>query len=144
MLLSVIKGGRLLTGNLFPRLDFPLEIDNVYASRYQGAFEGAQLAWKYEPLTSLKDRTVLILDDILDLGVTLQSIMEYCYQKGARKVYTGVLLDKTVTRAPHGLKQADFVALTVDDYYVFGYGLDYKEYLRNAPGIYEVAKEDQK
>lgn len=155
ILLTVLKGGVVLTGNLLPRLDFPLEIDNIYATRYQGAFEGFDkaryqgaeegfnLVWKYEPSCSLKGRTVLVLDDILDLGVTLQYIVKYCEQKGASKVYTAVLLDKKVTRAEKGLKKPDFVGLTVEDRYVFGYGLDYQEYLRNAPGIYEVAKEDQ-
>jgi len=155
VLLTVLKGGIVLTGNLLPRLDFPLEIDNIYATRYQGAFqgfeearyqgaaEGFNIVWKYEPSASLKDRTVLILDDILDLGVTLQAIVEYCQKKGASKIYTAVLLNKKVTRAEKGLKNADFVGLTIDDRYVFGYGLDYQEYLRNAPGIYEVAEEDQ-
>lgn len=156
ILLTVLKGGAVLTGNLLPRLDFPLELDNVHATRYQGAHEGFEAArqqgadvgfgvvWKYEPTTSLKGRTVLILDDILDLGITLQTIVDYCYKKGAEKVYTGVLLDKKVAHRPQeGLQKADFVALDIEDRYVFGYGLDYKEYLRNAPGIYEVAPEDQ-
>ncbi|MCD6047974.1 MAG: hpt 1 [Gammaproteobacteria bacterium] len=144
ILLTVLKGGVVLMGNLLPRLDFPLELDSVYATRYQGAFEGSKLEWKYEPKTSLQDRTVLIVDDILDLGITLQAIVDYCYKNGAKKVYTAVLLDKKVVKRPaEGLQKADFVALEVDDRFVFGYGLDYKEYLRNAPGIYEVAPEDQ-
>lgn len=145
ILLTVLKGGMVLTGNLLPRLDFPLEIDNVYATRYQGTLSGSELAWKYEPLINLKDRVVLIVDDILDLGITLQSIIDYCYSKNCTKVYTAVLLDKIVQRPEQGLQKADFAALSIThDAYVFGYGLDYKEYLRNAPGIYETAAEDQK
>ena len=143
ILLTVLKGGMVLTGNLLPRLDFPLEIDNIYASRYQGALEGRQLVWKYEPSVDLKDRVVLIVDDILDVGLTLQAIVDYCYSKNCKKVYTAVLLDKTINRPEHALKKADFTGLIVHDAYVFGYGLDYKEYLRNAPGIYETALEDQ-
>lgn len=143
VLLTVLKGGMVLTGNLLPRLDFPLEIDNIYATRYRGALQGTELVWKYEPSVDLKDRVVLIVDDILDLGITLQALVEYCYSKNCKKVYTAVLLDKTVERAENSLQQADFRALTVHDTYVFGYGLDYKEYLRNAPGIYEAALEDQ-
>jgi hypoxanthine phosphoribosyltransferase len=144
VLLTILKGGIVLTGNLLPRLDFPLEIDNIYATRYGNNFHGTQLTWKYEPATPLKDRIVLVLDDILDLGITLQAIVNHCYEKGAKKVYTAVLLDKKVERPKEGLQHANFVALTVDDRFVFGYGLDYKEYLRNAPGIYEVAAVDQK
>lgn len=142
--LTILKGGIVLAGNLLHRLDFPLEIDNIYASRYGNQFKGNTLEWRYEPKTPLKDRAVLILDDILDLGITLKGIVDYCYLKGAARVYTGVLLDKKVQRPKEGLQHADFVALNVEDRFVFGYGLDYKEYLRNAPGIYEVALEDQK
>jgi len=144
VLLTVLKGGMVLTGNLLPRLDFPLEIDNVYATRYQGALSGSELIWKYEPLINLKDRVVLIVDDILDLGITLQSITDYCNSKQCVKVYTAVLLDKIIERPKHGLQKANFAALSIThDAYVFGYGLDYKEYLRNAPGIYETAEEDR-
>ncbi len=143
ILLTVLKGGIVLTGNILTRLDFPLEIDNIHATRYQGNTVGGELEWRYEPKANLKGRTVLVLDDILDLGITLQAIVSYCYAKGAKKVLTGVLLDKKVQRPAHGLQKADFVALEVDNRFVFGYGLDYQEYLRNAPGIFEVNEEDQ-
>jgi hypoxanthine phosphoribosyltransferase len=143
VLLCVLKGGIVLMGNLLPRLDFPLELDCVHATRYSGALIGGEITWRVVPTTSLTDRTVLILDDILDGGVTLKSIIEFCKKQAARAVYTGVLLDKATARLPGGLPKADFTALSVDNRYVFGYGLDYKEYLRNAPGIYEVASEHQ-
>lgn len=141
VLLCVLKGGIVLMGNLLPRLDFPLELDYVHASRYQGALEGGELFWKVKPSLALHDRTVLIVDDILDGGITLAAIAEYCHSEGAKKTYTAVLLDKPEGRLPGGMPQADFVGLSVDNAFVFGYGLDYKEYLRNAPGIYEVAGE---
>lgn len=143
ILLCVLKGGIVLAGNLLPRLDFPLELDCVHATRYRGATQGGDLHWKVVPQVSLKDRTVLILDDILDGGITLQSIVDFCNNEGAKEVLTAVLLDKTETRVAGGLAHADFVALTLEDRFVFGYGLDYEEYLRNAPGIYEVAPEHQ-
>ena len=143
ILLTVLKGGMILTSSLLTRLDFPLEIDNIYATRYLDKFEGGELEWRYEPNASLKDRIVLVLDDILDRGITLQHIVNYCYNRGAAKVLTGVLLDKKVDRPAEGLQKADFVGLAVEDRFVFGYGLDYKEYLRNAPGIYEVHSSDQ-
>lgn len=143
ILLCVLKGGIVLAGNLMPRLDFPLELDCVHATRYRGATQGGELFWKVIPEVHLKDRTVLILDDILDGGITLQSIVDFCYSEGAKEVLTAVLLDKTEARIEGGLPSADFAALTVDDRFVFGYGLDYEEYLRNAPGIFEVAPEHQ-
>lgn len=143
VLLCVLKGGIVLTGNLLPRLDFPLELDCVHATRYRGNLTGGEITWQVVPTTSLENRTVLIMDDILDGGITLSSIIEFCKTQKARAVYTAVLLDKTAARLPGGLPKADFTGLEVDDRYVFGYGLDYKEYLRNAPGIYEVASEHQ-
>lgn len=143
VLLTVLKGGLVLVGNLLPRLDFPLEIDNIHVTRYQGAVQGGELVWKIKPEVSLQDRVVLVLDDILDLGLTLAAVVGFCQAAGARKVYTGVLVDKKTSRDPAGLVSADFVAVSVEDRFIFGYGLDYKEYLRNAPGIYEVSPEIQ-
>ena len=91
---------------------------------------------------SLEGRTVVVIDDILDGGVTLAGVLDMCHAQKALKVYSAVLVDKETTRLPGGLHQADFVGLTVPDRYVFGYGLDYKGYLRNAPGIFAVSPED--
>ena len=143
VLLCVLKGGIVLTGNLLPRLDFPLELDSVHATRYRGGLQGGEIAWQVVPTTSLEGRTVLIVDDILDGGITLSSIIDFCNTQKAHAVYTAVLLDKPAARLQGGLPKADFTGLSVENRYVFGYGLDYKEYLRNAPGIYEVASEHQ-
>ena len=81
------------------------------------------------------------MDDILDGGITLNEILKEVAAMGASEVYSAVLVDKYQKRVPEGLQKADFVGLQVDDHYVFGYGMDYKEYLRNAPGIYKIAPE---
>lgn len=135
LLLCCMVGGMIPCGCLLPRLDFPLQLDYIHVTRYQGATEGGALHWLRKPRVSLRDRVVLIVDDILDEGHTLTAIREYCQGEGA-KVYSAVLVDKR-----HGRKQgapADFVGLETGDRYLFGYGMDYKEYLRNAPGIYAV------
>src|SRR3989338_9450901 len=138
--LCVVVGGIVPLGNLLPRLDFPLEVDYIHATRYQGKTVGQELVWKVTPQSSLKNRTVLIVDDILDGGVTLAEIVNYCNLQGARNVLTAVLVDKNNARLPEGLPHADFCGLRVDNHYVFGYGMDYKGYLRNAPGIYMIAE----
>ncbi len=139
--LCVMVGGLISTGHLLTRIDFPLELDYVHATRYQGKTSGSELVWKNKPNTRLKGRTVLVLDDILDGGITLQEIVDYCKKEGAKKVYTAVLVEKEGVRLKDGLPYADFTGLKVENYYLFGYGMDYKEYLRNAPGIYAVSKE---
>jgi len=73
----------------------------------------------------------------------LAELVSYCKAKGAAEIYTAILLDKTVERDAGGIEVADFTGLTVENEFVFGYGLDYKGYLRNVPGIYKVAKEHQ-
>ncbi|HVV68366.1 MAG TPA: hypoxanthine-guanine phosphoribosyltransferase [Gammaproteobacteria bacterium] len=137
----ILVGGIIPLGNLLPRLDFPLEVDYAHATRYQGKTRGSDLKWQAKPQKDLKGRTVIVVDDILDTGLTLQAVIDYCWQQGAQNVYSAVLVDKSEAREPGGLATADFVGLKVENLYVFGYGLDYKEYLRNARGIYAVAPE---
>lgn len=142
IVICVMIGGLVPMGNLLPRLDFPLEVDYVHATRYRGDTKGAELHWKARPTTDVSGRTVLVVDDILDGGVTLAAIIDALKALGAKAVYTAVLVDKYLKRVENGLKNADFVGLRVDDHYVFGYGMDYKEYFRNAPGIFMVDSQD--
>lgn len=143
ILLCVVVGGIVPLGNLLPRLNFPLEVDYVHATRYQDDIVGKELVWKVKPQKSLKGRTVLVVDDILDGGVTLGRIVDYCREAGAAEVLSAVLLEKEDARLSEGLPNADFHGLRVENHYVFGYGMDYKGYLRNAPGIYVVAPEHE-
>ncbi|MGB4246511.1 MAG: hypoxanthine-guanine phosphoribosyltransferase [Pseudohongiellaceae bacterium] len=139
LVLSVMTGALVVTGKLLPRLAFPLEVDYLHASRYRGKLSGADLQWKAYPSTSLQGRTVLIVDDILDEGDTLLGIRNHCLEQGAERVLCAVLVDKNHERRVAGLPRADFTGLDAPDSYLFGYGMDYKGYLRNAPGIYAVA-----
>lgn len=141
--LCVVVGGIVALGNLLPRLDFPLEVDYIHATRYRNTTSGKQIEWKAEPNINLKDRTIVIVDDILDGGITLQAIVDHCVDAGAKEIFTSVLVDKKNARLEGGCKRADFTGLEVDNHYVFGYGMDYKGYLRNAPGVYVVAPEHE-
>jgi hypoxanthine phosphoribosyltransferase len=132
--LCVMNGGVVIFGKLLTRLTMPLTIDNINASRYNNTIIGSSIDWKYKPSATLKDRTVLLVDDILDAGITLRALYDYCLDQGAAAVYTAVLLEKSMDQ-PKPI-QADFVGLEVENRYLFGYGLDYKGYLRNAAGIY--------
>ena len=141
VILCVMIGGLVPMANLLLRLNFPLEVDYVHATRYAGKTQGGALNWKVRPSVNLTNRTVLVVDDILDAGVTLAAIIAEIKSIGAAEVYSAVLVDKHHQRDPHGLQQADFVGLEVEDHYIFGYGMDYEEYLRNAPGIFIVPPE---
>jgi hypoxanthine phosphoribosyltransferase len=134
LLLCVMNGGVVTFGNLLTRLTMPLTIDAINASRYQNQMSGGSIEWLIKPKTPLKGRTVLLVDDVLDEGITLAAIVGYCKEQGAAAIYSAVLVDKILCH-PKPLN-ADFIGLTVENRYLFGYGMDYKGYLRNAPGIY--------
>lgn len=140
LLLCTMTGGVVVTGHLLTRLNFPLQIDYLHATRYGSGTQGGELQWNARPAAVLRDRVVLVVDDILDEGNTLAAILAYCKKEGAREVYSAVLADKLHDRRCD--VRADFVGLTVPDRYVFGYGMDYKNYWRNAPGIFAVRAED--
>ena len=137
VVLCVLAGGIIPTGHLLTRLHFPLEIDYLHATRYRGDTRGKDVQWVCKPGISLQGRTVLVVDDILDEGHTLASILAHCKQEGAHEVYSAVLIQKLHGRRVPEIT-ADYVGLEVDDRYVFGFGMDYKGYLRNLNGIYTL------
>ena len=136
--ICVMNGGLIFTGQLLTLLRFPLEVKHVHATRYGHETEGAGLNWLVRPQRELNGRTVLLLDDILDEGVTLAAIADLCRQQGAREVVTAVLVDKKHNRKVSPGFRADFTGIETEDRFLFGYGLDYQGYWRNAPGIYAV------
>lgn len=138
VVLCIMNGGLIFAGQLLTRLVFPLEVDYVHATRYGLETKGVALNWSVRPHLDLRGRTVLLLDDILDEGITLSAIADFCRQQGASEVLMAVLVEKLHLRKVTPGMCADFSGLEVGDRFLFGYGLDYKGYWRNAPGIYAV------
>lgn len=139
LLLVVMSGGVPFAGHLMTQLHFPLEFDYLHVTRYGQETSGGALSWRAAPWTPVKGRTVIILDDILDEGLTLAAIVERMKELGAAACYTAVATDKL-----NGKKKplkADFVALTVPDRFVFGYGMDVRGAFRNLPAIYAMKEE---
>lgn len=132
--LCVLNGGIILAGKLLPHLAFPLNLDSVNATRYGNQTVGNDIQWLYRPAIPMHKRTVLILDDILDEGITLAAIRDFCLQQGAEAVFSAVLVNKQIDR--NKPIHADFIGVQADNFYLFGYGMDYKGYLRNAPGLF--------
>lgn len=140
VVLGVMNGGVVISGKLLTRLNFPLNFDTINASRYHNTTSGSDIHWLHTPSIPLKNRTVLIVDDILDQGLTLEAIIHYCSEQGASLIYTAVLIDKKLAIKKPVV--ADFIGLEVEDRYLFGYGMDYKGFLRNSPGIYACKEEN--
>lgn len=138
IIVTVLNGGIIFCGKLLLELPFPLELDSVRVGRYRGETRGADLQWNLKPSLPLQERTVLLVDDVLDEGLTLAEVKRYCLEQGAEKVLIAVLVDKKLRSEKPC--QADFVGLEADDRYLFGYGMDYRNYLRNAAGIFACAR----
>lgn len=136
---TVMNGGLIIAGRLLARLNFPLETAYVHASRYGHQLAGNSLLdWRVRPTQEIKGRTVLIVDDILDEGHTLQAICQHFLAEGAKEVLTAVLVHKKHDRKAKPNLRADFTGLDIEDRFLFGCGMDYKGYWRNAPGIYAL------
>lgn len=134
---TVMQGALIFAGQLAIAIKSPLVFDYVHATRYRGSTTGGELQWIKRPATSLAGATVLLVDDILDEGHTLNAIRDYCLEQGAARVLLAVLCMKRHGRGVADL-HADFVGVEVPDRYVFGYGMDYHEQGRNLAAIYAV------
>jgi hypoxanthine phosphoribosyltransferase len=137
LMLVVMNGALMPASELFNRMPFPFRTSYIHVTRYRGDTRGGKVHWVAKPDLDVKDRAVLVIDDILDEGTTLKVIIDELRSAGASAVYSAVLVNKLHDRKEPGLK-VDFIGLEVPDRYVFGFGMDYKEYWRNLPAIYAV------
>ena len=133
VVLVVMGGAVIFAGQILPRLRFPMDFDYIHASRYGAETTGSNVDWRVKPPASVKGRAVLVLDDILDGGQTMDAIRERLLELGAASFHCAVLVEKKlkVKKPIH----ADFVGLEIEDRFVFGYGMDAKGYWRNLPEI---------
>lgn len=134
LVLPVMTGALVYAGQLLPRLNFRLELDYVHATRYDGARSGGELQWLVHPRQAVAGRSVLLLDDILDEGITLHEIRNALIAEGAAEVAISVLVHKEKPVRQPCLPT--FPALPVPDRYVYGFGLDAEGLWRNADGIF--------
>ncbi|HEV3011570.1 MAG TPA: phosphoribosyltransferase family protein, partial [Burkholderiales bacterium] len=107
LVLAVMGGAVIFAGQILPLLRFPLDFDYVHASRYGAATRGAGLEWRVRPPELVKGRAVLVLDDILDHGETMNAIRNRLLELGAETVHCAVLVEK-VLNSPKPIKP-DFV-----------------------------------
>lgn len=137
LVLCVMNGGLVPTAALIQRLNFPLELDYIHATRYGMETEGnAALNWICYPQTNLSNRHVLVVDDIFDQGHTLEAINKWLEAQETESVYTATVINKLHDRKTD--MTPDYIGTDVADRFLFGYGMDYKGFFRNLKGVYAI------
>lgn len=140
LVLSVMGGAVVFTGQLLPLLRFPLDYDYLHLTRYGNATTGGRIEWKVFPLEAVAGRAVLVVDDILDEGYTMAEIRTRILAAGARRCYCAVFADKDIGKSKP--IAADFIGVRLPNSYVFGFGMDINGAWRNLPEIYAVRREE--
>lgn len=138
ILLCVMKGALVTMGQLLPKLSFSLEVDYIHATRYGNSLIGGDIEWLHQPSIALTDRDVILIEDIVDRGDTLNVLRAYCHDNKAKSVACATLLNKP--DVAQSCQPAEFIGLNIPDRYVFGFGMDYQGQARQLAGIYALAE----
>lgn len=134
MLVTVLKGAVVFLADLMRQIDVPAEIDFMVVSSYGSGVKSSGVVKIVKDLdVPLAGMDILIVEDILDSGLTLSYIKELLESRGPRSIRIATLLDKPSRRKVD--LQADYIGFSVPDEFVIGYGLDYDEKYRNLPYI---------
>lgn len=136
LVLGVMGGAVVFSGQLLTRLAFPLEFDYIHVTRYGAKDQGGKIEWKVEPRADVRGRTVIVLDDILDEGETLAHVKERLLAMGAAEVLLVVFADKDIGKRKPATP--DYVGLSLPNKFVVGYGMDAYGYWRNLPAIWAI------
>ena len=137
---AILNGSVFLIADLLRRIPLPLKLDCLSVASYHGQTKpSGELIFRQVSMPDVAGRDVLVLDDILDSGVTLATIREKIESIGPQSVRICVLLEKKKTRLRH--VEAEYVGFQIGDEFVVGYGLDYMERYRNLPCIGVLRKD---
>jgi len=134
ILLIVMTGAVMPAAWVASKLDMPIQMDFVHATRYAGQTEGGEIEFRVPPRLNLEGQDVLIIDDIYDIGLTLQMIERYCVSRGARSVNSAVLIRKIHDRETTP-DLPEFIGMEIEDKYLFGCGMDAYEHWRHLDEI---------
>lgn len=141
LILGVLKGSFIFMADLVRKLEFPLEIDFVTLSSYKNEVKSCgevNMAGRFDRVT--KDRHIIVVEDIVDTGLTLHYLLESLRSGSPVDVKICALIEKPSRRQkPFAI---DYLGFTVPDRFIVGYGLDYAEKYRNLPDIYCLELEE--
>jgi len=133
VIVSLLNGTVMFLADLIRSLSLPLRLDFMGVSSYGAGTESGELVFTKELRLDVRGRDVLLVDDILDTGKTLDLVTRKLSALKPRRIKTCVLLNKAARRLE--AIQADFIGFEIPDYFVVGYGLDFAERFRNLPFV---------
>ncbi len=136
-IVMVLKGAIVLVSDLIRHLHFPVCLEMIQCSSYgEGGMTKGELEISGLDALEVEGKNLLVIDDIFDTGDTLSRVTEALLKKGAASLQSLVLLSKAVPRTTD--YRPDITLFEIEDHFVVGYGLDYKEYYRGLPDIYAI------
>lgn len=133
LFVGILKGVVVFYADMVRAVQIPCQFDFLAVSSYQGTTSSGQLSYQKDISFELKGRHVVILEDILDTGITLKSVVEHLAAMEPASLKICTLMDKPERRQAD--VQADYVGFTIPNQFVVGYGLDYNEQYRNLPFV---------
>jgi len=132
--IAILNGSFIFLADLLRRIPLPVQVESLSIASYDGVKSTGSVEFRQSRLADVRGRHVLLLDDILDSGLTLYAVRERLADgTGALSIRSCVLLRKSVPRSRQ--VDADYVGFDIPDEFVVGYGLDYNERYRNLPYI---------
>jgi len=138
LMVCVLNGSFMFSADLLKLIEFPCQITFVKLASYQGVNSIGTVNELIGFNEDIKGRTVLLIEDIVDSGITVSNCVKQLKQMGAAEIFVSTLLFK-----PNAFKEnlkLDYVGIEIPNDFVVGYGLDYNGYGRNLPDIYELVK----
>ena len=141
VIIGVLKGVVVFYADMVRQIRVPCEMNFMTISSYSGTRTTGNIRVRQDVTVDLKDRHVLILEDIFDTGNSLSFVYDHLMQHQPASLKICTLLDKPSRRKPGVTLKADYVGFTIPDAFVVGYGLDYNEYYRNLPFVGVVKPE---
>ena len=137
ILIGILKGAFIFLSDLIRQLSIPVKVDFMCASSYGGrTASSGQIKLTKDVDIEIENKDVLIVEDIVDTGLTLSYLVDYLKKSGAASVRICALIDKRERRETKVV--VDYACHTVDKGFLVGYGLDYAEFYRNLPEVYHL------
>ena len=135
IVVGVLKGVAIFYSDMIRQIKVPCQMDFMWISSYVGTQSTGNMMVRQDLSSDVKDRHVLILEDIMDSGNALDFTVKHIMSRNPASIKICTLLDKPARRNPRVTLKADYVGFTIPNHFVVGYGLDYNEYYRNLPYV---------